>query len=104
MKIGDIVWTEAYGHISKWVVVNPNSRGFVKLYHIQDGDEIVERDEIIGRPVDDLILTEAEAIQRSIEGEKTDFENRLYNHNAFIEKMAKKLGQLKESEVNHDNP
>lgn len=96
MKAGDIVWTEAYGHISKWIVLDPNCRELVKLYHIQEDERLVERDEITCLLPGSIFPTETEAIQKAIEEERAEFENRLYNHNTFLEKMAKKLGQTEE--------
>ena len=99
MNIGDIVWTEAFGHTAQWIVLEPNCRGLVKLYQIQRDGGLVEFDNIICKEESELILTEADAIQKAIQSEKKDFEWRVSNHNDFLEKMAKKLGQINESKA-----
>ena len=100
MKIGDIVWTEAYGHISKWVVLRlKDNHGFIKLYHIQEDDRLIDRDEFFNATEDAILATEAEAIQEAVNWENREFECRLFDHNRFLENKAKKLGQIKESEV-----
>ena len=96
MKRGDIVWTEAFGRTAQWIVLDPNCRGLVKLYQVQRNEEIVECDNIICKEENELILTEADAIQKAIQSEEKDFEWRVSEHNAFLEKMAKKLGQTEE--------
>jgi len=99
MKPGDIVWTEAYGHIGKWIVLRKDDHGFFRLYHIQEEGRLIDRDEFFNTKEDDVFATEAEAIQEAIKWAKEDFENRLHDHAAFIEKMAKKLAKTEDKDV-----
>jgi len=95
-KPGDIVWTEAYGHISKWIVVRLDDHGFIRLYHVQEDDRTIDRDEFFSATEGAILATEAEAIQKSVDWENREFECRLFDHNRFLEKMAKKLKQTEE--------
>ena len=97
MKVGDIVWTEAFGHISKWVVLRlKDNHGFVRLYHLQEDDRLVDRDDYFNATEEAILATEAEAIQEAIKWENREFECRTFDHNRFLENMAKKLGQTEE--------
>ena len=101
-KPGDIVFSTAYGHITKWVVVGTlDQYNRVRLYKV-GCDRFHE--EMIDLEEDHLFPTKRDAIKQAIAEENEAYERNYNLHGENLKKLFEKLGETYEEEESNDNP